>query len=144
MEKKLKRTTIILVAVIMLSTIMLTSCAGQPQVTYIEGDEAEQIIALVEPIANNILKGIELNDYDVFVTNFDETMRNAITPDAFAKIAEQYGKLGSVESIELLNIEDQGDFYGLNYGVNYAGSKVTMRVVVKKSATDLVSGLWFK
>lgn len=71
-------------------------------------------------------------------------MRSAITQDVFSKIAGQYGKLGSVESVELLNIEDQGEYYGLNYGVNYAGSKVTMRIVVKKSATDLVSGLWFK
>jgi len=134
----------IIITLFLLSALMLTACSGQPQITYVEGDEAEQVSALVEPIADNILKGIELNDYDVFVTNFDEAMRKAISPDVFSKIAEQYGKLGSVESIELLNIEDQGDFYGLNYGVNYSGSKVTMRVVVKKSATDLVSGLWFK
>lgn len=140
----MKNPSIVLIALFLLSTIMLTACAGQPQITYVEGTEAEQVSALVEPIADNILKGIELNDYDVFVTNFDEAMRKAISPDVFSKIAEQYGKLGSVESIELLNIEDQGDFYGLNYGVTYAGSKVTMRVVVNKSATDLVSGLWFK
>ena len=140
----MKNPSIVLIALFLLSTIMLTACAGQPQITYVEGAEAEQVGALVEPIADNILKGIELNDYDVFVTNFDEAMRKAISPDVFSKIAEQYGKLGSVESIELLNIEDQGEFYGLNYGVTYAGSKVTMRVVVNKSATDLVSGLWFK
>ncbi len=140
----MKNPSIVLIALFLLSTIMLTACAGQPQITYVEGTEAEQVSALVEPIADNILKGIELNDYDVFVTNFDEAMRKAISPDVFSKIAAQYGKLGSVESIELLNIEDQGDFYGLNYGVTYAGSKVTMRVVVNKSATDLVSGLWFK
>jgi len=132
------------IAVILSSVMLLGACAAQPQITYIEGDEAEQLSTTLQPITDNILKGIESNDYDVFVTNFDETMRSAITPDVFSKIAGQYGKLGSVESVELLNIEDQGDYYGLNYGVNYSGSKVTMRIVVKKTATDLVSGLWFK
>lgn len=140
----MKKLYISLIAIIVFSAILLSACAAQPPITYVEGEEAEQITALVEPIANTIVKGIETDDYDLFVTNFDETMRNSITPDVFNKIVKQYGTLGSVVSLELLNVEDQGDFYGLNYGVNYAESKVTMRVVVKKSATDLVSGLWFK
>ena len=140
MNKTLK----LILAFVFLAAVLLSSCTSQAKPTYIEGEERDQIAAIVQPIAEGIVKAIETNDYAMFTASFDDTMRKALTEDAFATIVKQYGKMGSVESLQLLNIEDQGDYYGLNFGVNYAESKVTMRLVVKKTVTDLVSGLWFK
>lgn len=140
----MNKITIALVLSSIIAAALLGGCAAKPEITYVTGEESELVAEAVEPVAENILSGIETNDYDLFVTNFDETMRKAITPDDFATIVKQIGKHGAVESLELLNIEDQGDYYGVNYGVNYTDAKVILRIVVAKAAPDLVSGLWFK
>lgn len=140
----MKKNLLTIIVLTLLSVTFLTACTRQGEALYLEGEEYDKTAASIEPIAENIMKGIETNDYDLFAASFDESMRTAITPDTFAKIADQYAKLGTPGEIELLNIEDQGDYYSANFGVSYEKVKTTMRVVVKKSAPELVSGLWFK
>ena len=140
----MNKATIAFILITITAAALLGGCAAKARVTYVSGEESELVTEVVEPVAKNILTGIETNDYDLFVTNFDETMKNAITPDDFATIVKQIGKHGAVESIELLNIEDQGEYYGVNYGANYADAKVILRIVVAKDTPDMVSGLWFK
>lgn len=125
-------------------SLLFTACATQPETVYVTGEEAEKIAETVEPIANKILMGIETNDYATFSLDFDEIMRKSLTEDAFGKIEKQFGKYGQHESKQLLNIEDQGNYLGVNYGVNYADAKVIMRIVVSRENPTLVSGLWFK
>jgi hypothetical protein len=110
----------------------------------VTGEDAERIAETVEPIATGILTGIETNDYTIFAAHFAEAMRKSINEETFAKIVNQIGKSGAHESLELLNIEDQGNYYGVNYGVNFSAAKMIMLVVVTKEDPNLVSGLWFK
>jgi len=136
---------IFLFFLIVLIEIGVTSgCTQAAEITYLTGKQSDQIAAQVEPIAGEILSAIEDQDYDLFVTHFDETMRKAIDEDQFSNIVKQYGKYGVPDSVELLNIEDQGNFYSANFGVNYPDARLIMRLVVSSEDPSLVSGLWFK
>ena len=136
---------IFLFFLIVLIEIGVTSgCTQAAEITYLTGKQSDQIAAQVEPIAGEILSAIEDQDYDLFVTHFDETMRKAIDKDQFSNIVKQYGKYGVPDSVELLNIEDQGNLYSANFGVNYPDAKLIMRLVVSSEDPSLVSGLWFK
>ena len=136
---------IFLFFLIVLIEIGVTSgCTQAAEITYLTGKQSDQIAAQVEPIAGEILSAIEDQDYDLFVTHFDETMRKAIDEDQFSNIVKQYGKYGVPDSVELLNIEDQGNFYSANFGLNYPDAKLIMRLVVSSEDPSLVSGLWFK
>ena len=130
--------------VILIGIALLSGCTQATTVPYLTGEQSDQIAAQVEPIAREILSAIENNNYDLFVTHFDETMRKAIDESQFATIVSQYGQYGSPDSVELLNIEDQGNYYSANFGVNYPEAKVIMRVVVSRDDPSQVSGLWFK
>ena len=136
---------IFLFFLIVLIEIGVTSgCTQAGEITYLTGEQSDQIAAQVEPIAREILSAIEDQDYDLFVTHFDETMRKAIDEDQFSNIVKQYGKYGVPDSVELLNIEDQGNLYSANFGVNYPDARLIMRLVVSSEDPSLVSGLWFK
>ncbi len=136
---------IFLFFLIVLIEIGVTSgCTQAAEITYLTGKQSDQIAAQVEPIAGEILSAIEDQDYDLFVTHFDETMRKAIDEDQFSNIVKQYGKYGVPDSVELLNIEDQGNLYSANFGVNYPDARLIMRLVVSSEDPSLVSGLWFK
>jgi hypothetical protein len=124
--------------------LLAAGCGSKPEPVYVTGEDAERIAETVEPIATGILTGIETNDYTIFAAHFAEAMRKSINEETFAKIVNQIGKSGAHESLELLNIEDQGNYYGVNYGVNFSAAKMIMLVVVTKEDPNLVSGLWFK
>lgn len=81
---------IFLFFLIVLIEIGVTSgCTQAAEITYLTGKQSDQIAAQVEPIAGEILSAIEDQDYDLFVTHFDETMRKAIDKDQFSNIVKQ-------------------------------------------------------
>jgi len=123
---------------------VISGCAPKQEVVYLSSDESAQVAASTDKAAQNILTAIATNDYQLFITDFDEKMREALTEDQFAQIVKMYGKNGKAESVTLLNVEDRQDFYGVNYGVTYPKAALTMLIVVAKSDLSLVSGLWFK
>jgi hypothetical protein len=130
--------------IILIGIALISGCTQATTVSYLTGEQSDLVAAQVEPIAREILSAIENNNYDLFVTHFDETMRKAIDEDQFSNIVSQYGKYGAPDSVELLNIEDQGNYYSANFGVNYPEAKVIMRLVVSRDDPSQVSGLWFK
>ena len=130
--------------IILIGIALISGCTQATTVSYMTGEQSDLVAAQVEPIAREILSAIENNNYDLFVTHFDETMRKAIDEDQFSNIVSQYGKYGVPDSVELLNIEDQGNYYSANFGVNYPEAKVIMRLVVSRDDPSQVSGLWFK
>lgn len=123
---------------------VISGCAPKQEVVYLSSDESAQVAASTDKAAQNILTAIATNDYQLFITDFDEKMREALTEDQFAQIVKMYGKNGKAESVTLLNVEDRQDFYGVNYGVTYPKAALTMLIVVAKSDLSLISGLWFK
>lgn len=139
----MKNTTRFLL-VITLFAFLLAACQPKVEVTYIEGDEKGAVTAVAQPIAEHILAGVAASDYTLFTQDFDAEMKAALTPTQFDAIVKSYGGLGQLQSIELLNIEDRSEFYGVNFKVTYAEKIVLMLVVLAKSDPSLVSGLWFK
>lgn len=124
--------------------ILTAGCTAKQEVNYLSTDETDRVAAYTDNSASNIINAIAANDYDLFITDFDTKMKEALTEDQFASIVKMYGKNGEPESILLLNVEDRDQFYGANYGVTYPKAALTMLIVVSKSEPAVVSGLWFK
>jgi PBP1b-binding outer membrane lipoprotein LpoB len=143
MEKPMKR-IVALFTLILLSTIFLSGCASNKNVSYVEGEEKDTVAAQAEPYLQHILDGIAQNDYQLFITDFDATMLKAMTQTQFDAIVKTYGKLGQVKSTELSSVDVAGDYYGVNYKVTYEKTALTVRLVLPKEEPRLVSGLWFK
>lgn len=129
--------------IITVFVFLLSACQPKVEVTYIEGDEKTEVTAAAQPLAEHILAGLAANDYVLFSQDFDADMKAALTTAQFETLVKSFSGLGQPQSIELLNIEDRSDFYGVNFKVTYAEKVVVMLVVLAKSDPSLVSGLWF-
>jgi hypothetical protein len=129
--------------VITIFVFLLSACQPKVEVTYIEGDEKTEVTAAAQPLAEHILAGLAASDYALFSQDFDADMKAALTAAQFETLVKSFSGLGQPQSIELLNIEDRSDFYGVNFKVTYAEKVVVMLVVLAKSDPSLVSGLWF-
>jgi len=140
----MKNITVSTAIVLLLCFLLITGCAQKQAFTYLSADESAQVATYTDVAAQNIINAIAANDYNLFISDFDEQMRQALPEEQFATIVKMYGKNGQAESISLLNIEDRRDFIGANYGVTYSNAALTMLIVVAKSDPSLVSGLWFK
>jgi hypothetical protein len=123
--------------------ILLTACQAQPTPVYVEGVLRDEISAVVAPFAENIFFGIARNDYAKFGQDFDAAMQTAMTKEQFAKIVKLYGGYGEPLSIEMINIDDRGDYFGINYKVTFDKKVVIMLIVIPKTEPRLVTGLWF-
>lgn len=132
-----------LITLLLGMTALMVSCA-QATPVYAEGAEKDAVAAAVEPYAQNILEGIRTLDYDLFSSNFDETMKTAITPEQFDKITTaSFSGVGAFESMELTNVMVAGGYYRANYTLTFENKVIIMGVVVPMDSMEAVSGLWF-
>jgi outer membrane murein-binding lipoprotein Lpp len=139
---KNKRMIIITLAVVFAFSL-LSGCASQNAV--LTGADQEAILTFSEAKTDNLMAGMNANDYALFSKDFDEAMLTAMSNskyDAF-KI-DRDAKLGPYISREVNNVVQQGDFYSVIYNTVFEkDNNVTMRVVFRASEPHQISGLWF-
>ena len=137
------KTRILLIALIF--GLVLSGCASQAKAESMpEGPERDAVVADTDVFAQDIVSGLDNSDYATFSKDFDQTMTASITKEAFDNLVKQFGTLGKSESIELQDVQINGEYYSAIYKVNYGSQQVTIRLVVNQDAPRLVSGLWFK
>lgn len=122
--------------------LFLSGCVGQS----LEGEEKAEWISISTPIAENIFQSINNNDYQGFIRDFSEEMKNAMPPEAFTKLKEQLDSaLGKYISSTPAKVVERGDYITVYFTAKYEKEDaVTVRVVFKKGdETYKVYGLWF-
>lgn len=139
---KNKRTILITLAVV-LAFGLLSGCASQNAV--LTGADQEAILAFSEAKTDNLMAGMNANDYALFSKDFDEAMLTAMSSSKYDSFKiDRDAKLGPYISREVNSVVQQGDFYSVIYNTVFEkDDKVTMRVVFRASEPHQISGLWF-
>lgn len=135
-----RMTTLIVVA----ATIFLCAACSSQKVTYAEGDQKTQAVAAADPIAKDILDGMQQNNYALFSKDFDEKMLSAMTEDSFNSLVAKFSAYGAFQGSELVNVEIVSSYYRVNYKLTYADKVMVMGLVIPQSGEAKASGLWFK
>jgi len=133
-----------IVFVCLLAAIILSACGTQATPVYVpEGADRDAILASTDVIVKDLIAGIENKDYDTFSSHFSDIMLNSLKPADMEKIYATFDPLGKSESVELVNVQDAGNYYAVRYKVTYASKVVIFRIVVDKTDPGVQSGLWF-
>jgi len=105
----------------------------------------DAVLAFSETKSDNLLAGMNANDYAAFSKDFDQDMLNAMTQTEFDKLKKDRDtKLGLYVSREVNSVVQQGDFYAVIYDAKFEkDDAVTVRVVFRVADPHEVSGLWF-
>jgi predicted small lipoprotein YifL len=138
----MKTKRLFLIVLVLTLAASLAACA-QATPVYAEGAEKDSVAAAVGPFAQDILDGIQANDYTLFATDFDTTMKTAMTQEKFDQIVTMFAGYGTFESMELTNVMVGGGYYRANYTLTFEKKVVIMGVVVPMEGMGNVSGLWF-
>jgi len=127
-----------------LSVSFLVGCGGSQGTTLSDADK-DTVLAFSEAQADNLLAGMNANDYAAFSKNFDQDMLNAMTQTEFDKLKkDRDAKLGLYVSRTVSGVVKQGDFYTVIYDAKFEkDDAVIMRIVFRVADPHAVSGLWF-
>jgi len=129
--------------VIALSISLLAGCG--PRGTPLAGTERDAVLAFSEAKTDNLLAGMNANDYATFSRDFDQAMLNGITRAQFEILKkDRDAKLGLYVSRQVNSVLQTGDFYLVLYDAKFEKeAAVTVRVVFRIADPHEVSGLWF-
>lgn len=106
-----------------------------------------QIQKIADPIMDNILTAMKNNDYTAYCRDFDETMKNTVTPEKFRQSNENIKLgLGDYQSRDFGMVMKQAPYTIVIWKGHF--SKRSGDVMIKLVLTQLngiwkVSGLWF-
>lgn len=126
-----------------LSLGLLVGCG--PKETTLTGGEREAVLAFSEAKTDNLLAGMNANDYAAFSQDFDQEMLTAMNQAQFDKLKkDRDAKLGPYVSRQVNSVVQTGDFYVVIYAAKFEKeAAVTVRVVFRIAEPHKVSGLWF-
>jgi len=122
---------------------LLAGCGSQG--TTLTGDDKDAVLAFSEAKTDNLLAGMNANDYAMFSQDFDQAMLNAIPQAQFDILKkDRDAKLGVYVSRAVNSVVKQGDFYSVLYDAKFdKDDTVTLRVVFRAADPHQISGLWF-
>ena len=122
----------------------LVGCGGS-QGTTLSGADQDAVLAFSEAKSDNLLAGMNANDYAAFSKDFDQDMLKAMPSAEFDKLkADRDAKLGLYVSRTVNSVVQTGDFVAVIYDAKFEkDDAVTVRVVFRVAEPHEVSGLWF-
>jgi hypothetical protein len=130
-------------SIIILSTILMASCA--PAATELTGAERDAVLAYSESKTDKLMTAINTEDYSAFTENMDDAMLKAFPEKGFLDLYTQLsGKLGAYQSRSVNDVIAQKGFVSVVYLVKFEKADVVkMRVVFRDTDPYQISGLWF-
>jgi hypothetical protein len=138
----MKKINIVLLAILLVS--LLAGCSGS-QGTTITGADKDAVLAYSEAKTDNLLAGMNANDYAMFSKDFDQDMARAMSQAEFDTLKkDRDAKLGLYVSRTVHSVVQTGDFYAVIYDAKFEkDDAVTVRVVFRVAEPHEISGLWF-
>lgn len=125
--------------------LALAGCMFMPQVDTVEPEEQDEILEISEPIADNLLEGMNTSDYAVFSRDFDDAMKKALDEDAFEEMTQEFsGKIGAYQSRILDHMERIENLVTVVYTAQFENEEeVTIRLTLREGEPYQVAGLYF-
>ena len=138
----MKKVYVLVLAGLLVS--FLAGCGGSQGLT-LSGADKDAVLAFSEAKSDNLLAGMNANDYAAFSKDFDQDMLNAMTQTEFDKLKKDRDtKLGLYVSRAVNSVVQTGDFVAVIYDAKFEkDDAVTIRIVFRAADPHAVSGLWF-
>ncbi|MCT8337815.1 DUF3887 domain-containing protein [Methanoculleus sp. Afa-1] len=116
------------------------------QETVLSGEEAAEVFAYADPIADNLMQGFNDGNYTVYSRDFGPEMRQALDEAAFVQNREDVtSRIGLYESRSDPVVTEIGEFVAVTYRAAFEQEDgVALRLVFKKGdESHQLYGLWF-
>ncbi len=109
------------------------------------GSDRDAVLAYSETKTDNLMKGLDANDYAIFSRDLDAKMKNAIPESGLASLRTRVTDvIGKYNSRQVNSIVHSGSLVTVVYDARFENeSQVTLRVSFGAAEPHEISGLWF-
>jgi hypothetical protein len=133
-----------------MALLFLPACGGAAiKTTPLSGDEASQVQALADPLADSILTSVVNNDFTLYTKDFDDVMLKVSTQSSFDSVVSGLNKqLGAYQSRmpgKTYLIEQSGQkYYLVIYPLKWEKGNLALQLSLHYEAPHKIAGLYFK
>ena len=130
--------------------LFLSACGGAGiKTTPLSGNEASQVQALADPMADNILTSLVKYDFTLYTKNFDDVMLKVSTQSSFDSMVsglnKQFGAYQSRMPGKTYLIEQSGQkYYMVIYPLKWEKGSLALQLSLHYEAPHKIAGLYFK
>ena len=134
----------------LVALLFMSACAGPAiKTTPLSGDEASQVQALADPLADNILTSLVKDDFALYTKNFDDVMLKVSTQSSFDSMVNGLNKqLGAYQSRQpgktyLIEQSGQKNYQIIN-PLKWEKGSLALQLSLQYEAPHKIAGLYFK
>ncbi len=111
----------------------------------LSGSARASVLTYSEPETDNMMAGMNANDYTAFSRDFDDKMKAGITSAQFANLEQTVvGKIGKYVSRQVADVQQSGDFVTVIYTAKFENDDpVTITVAFHTAEPHQIAGLHF-
>ncbi|MCE5338596.1 MAG: DUF3887 domain-containing protein [Methanomicrobiaceae archaeon] len=131
---------------VLLLLLAVSACGCIDQESVISDDDAAQVLAYADPIAENLLAGFNEDNYTTYSRDFSPEMKQALDKGAFEQNREHVtSRIGLYKSRESPVVTQTGEYIAVTYKAAFEREDgVNLRFVFKKDdESHRLHGLWF-
>ena len=135
---------------VLVALLFMSACAGPAiKTTPLSGDEASQVQALADPLADNILTSLVKDDFALYTKDFDDVMLKVSTQSSFDSMVSGLNKqLGAYQSRlpgKTYLVEQSGQkYYLIIYPLKWEKGSLALQLSLHFEAPNKIAGLYFK
>jgi hypothetical protein len=146
---KTQNRSILLFVLIALLFLPACSSAAPKTTTPLTGEQASQVQALADPLADSILTSVVNTDFTLYTKNFDDVMLKMSTQNSFDSMVsglnKQFGAYQSRMPGKTYLIEQSGQkYYLVIYPLKWEKGSLVLQLSLHYEAPHKIAGLYFK
>jgi len=129
---------------VVLAAVFACGCTSQE--TVLSGEEAAEVLAYADPVADNVMQGFNEGNYTMYSRDFGPEMKQALDEAAFERNRESVtSRIGLYESRREPAVTETGEFIAVTYKAAFEREDgVALRFVFKQGdESHQLYGLWF-
>ena len=109
------------------------------------GSEKDAVLAYSEAQTDNLMNGINNDDYAVFSRDLNDKMKSSIPDTGLTNMRIKVNaKIGNYVSRQVESVTQSGNFVTVIYSARFENEdQVTVRVIFDAAEPHRISGLWF-
>ncbi len=142
----MNRNRILIISLLaLLSIFALAACTAAPKVETLEGADRDAVLAFSEPMADNLLEGMNAGDYAAFSKDFTPDMLKAMPESSLAGMKTSVtAKIGAYVSREVSAVQKVDQYYRVVYKAKFEqDDAVQLLLTFTQSEPHQVAGLFF-
>jgi len=121
-------------------TIILSGCTTPISKVIIPANFQET----ARPIAENLITGIDKQDYALFTRAFDDNMRKALPSIAMTELHKLlWNQNGNYQSLDIKKVFEEKGYIIAIYNLVFEKGNLDMQLVFAPKPPFKISGLWF-